>query len=45
MGAFNAELDNYLCTKYDIELRELHTLEFKVLHQMRSDILFEYLGK
>lgn len=45
MGAFNAELDNYLCSKYDIELRELHTLEPEVLHQMRSDILFEYLGK
>jgi hypothetical protein len=45
MSAFNAELDTYLCSKYDIELHELHTLEPELLHQMRSDILFEYLGR
>tara|TARA_Y100000287_G_scaffold154163_1_gene130494 strand:+ start:261 stop:470 length:210 start_codon:yes stop_codon:yes gene_type:complete len=42
---FNQEIDDYICLKYNVELEELHSLDSKQLHQIRSDNLFEMMEK
>lgn len=42
---FNREIDDYICRKYNVELRELHQLNSQELHQIRSDNLFEMMEK
>jgi hypothetical protein len=44
-NAFEKEIDMYLCHKFRIELDELHSLDAESLKQIRSDYLFEVLGK
>ena len=42
---FNREIDDYICKKYNVELKELHSLDSKQLHQIRSDNLFEMMER
>jgi hypothetical protein len=44
-GAFNREVDAFLCKKYEITLKDLVNVETEVLEQMRSDVLFELLAE
>ena len=42
---FDAELDMRLCHKYRIELFELHSIGKADLHTLRSNLLFDLLGR
>ena len=41
---YQDEVDNFICMKYGIELKELLSLDAPSLNQIRSDALFQMLG-
>lgn len=42
---YQDEVDNFICMKYGIEMKELLSLDAESLKQIRSDALFQMLGR